>query len=214
MKRLLYLLPLLCLAWKPYTISDRMDKRDISAINQNFDRLQYEGGNYVTKSGTQTITGYKTFSNPLIVSSGIVGTTTNDSAAVGFVGEYISSATAGAINAPTSAEFGDLVSISLTAGDWDVTGTIHWDGNGATWSRGQIGISATSGNSTTGQVIGTNRFLNSFADSATAITSIMMCVPSYRVSLATTTTIYLKYAASYSAGTPQAQGRISARRVR
>ena len=64
-----------------------------------------------------TVNGSITFSP---TTTGINGTTTNDSAQTGKVGEYIS-ATASAVNAPASATWGDLASISLTAGDWDVS---------------------------------------------------------------------------------------------
>ena len=48
------------------------------------------------------------------------GTTTNDNALTGNVGEYVESVVEGA-NAGASTQFGDATSIILTAGDWDVT---------------------------------------------------------------------------------------------
>jgi hypothetical protein len=144
----------------------------------------------------------------------IRGTTTNDSGAAGFVGEIIS-ATQTATNAPTSTEFGDLTSISLTAGDWDVNGLIAWDNNGATWTDCRIGISSTSGNNATGLATGDNSFRNTHASSATTPVRVSQCISGFRVSLTSTTTYYLKYASTYSAGgPPTAAGRLSARRVR
>lgn len=147
-------------------------------------------------------------------SNGIIqGTNTNDNAATGKVGEYVSS-TVGTSNAPSSGNFGDLTSISLTAGDWDVSGVVYWTINGATWSTGEMGISSTSGNSVTGLIFGHTRTRLIFSSTGSAITTIPLALPTVRFSLSTTTTIYLKYSAAFSVGTPQAEGRISARRIR
>ena len=62
-----------------------------------------------------------------VVSSGaaILGTTTNDSAAVGYVGEYVESivSSSASITSGTSA---NVTSISLTRGDWDVAGNVSF----------------------------------------------------------------------------------------
>lgn len=142
------------------------------------------------------------------------GTNTNDNASAGWIGQSLSSTQSTAQNAPTSTEFGDLVSISLTAGDWDISGTMQWNQNGATWSDCRLGISSTSGNSAAGLVTGESTLRISFASSATTPVREAITIAPFRVSLSGTTTYYLKYAATYSAGTPTAAGRISARRVR
>ena len=60
---------------------------------------------------------------PVITAGQIVGTATNDSATAGNVGEYVSSAVTPAYPITlTSTQYADVTSISLTAGDWDVTG--------------------------------------------------------------------------------------------
>jgi hypothetical protein len=142
----------------------------------------------------------------------IKGTTTNDSAAAGNVGEYVASVAA-STSAPTTGQFGDLTSISLTAGDWDVTGMVHFDSSGATWSNVDAGISPSSGTSFASQVQGDNILRASWANTSTATTEHNLTLL-YRVSISTTTTYYLKFLVTYSAGTPIGQGRISARRVR
>lgn len=64
---------------------------------------------------------------------GIIGTTTNNSANAGVVGEYISSIVlSGSSIALTSGTPSNVTSISLTAGDWDVDGTIWFLGGAAT----------------------------------------------------------------------------------
>jgi hypothetical protein len=52
-----------------------------------------------------------------------IGTTTNDDAAAGHIGEYVSSMVPGGTGpALTSGAASNITSISLTAGDWDVSG--------------------------------------------------------------------------------------------
>lgn len=139
------------------------------------------------------------------------GTATNDSALVGMVGEYIDSSP-GVTNCPTSGQNGDLGSISLTAGDWDVYAGVTFKLNGATASGNfNGGISTTSGNSFSGMVESKNWFISA---PPTTIGDQSGSVSAYRVSLSATTTHYLKFSCNYSAGTPRALGHISARRVR
>lgn len=142
--------------------------------------------------------------------AGIVGTTTNNNANAGSFGEAVRSYQ-GVTNFPTSTQWGDLTSISLTAGDWDVSSVILAGANGATVVEWRTGISATSGNSSAGLTAGDNQ-ANCLPPTATANSS--MTIPCFRVSISSTTTYYLKYFADYSVATPQALGRLSARRVR
>jgi hypothetical protein len=146
-----------------------------------------------------------------IPTSKISGTTTNDSAAAGYLGQYVNS-TAGVTNAPASDTYGDLTSVSLSAGDWDVTGMTVADGNAAGgYSRTDVGISTTSGNSTSGLTLGDTLM----ATNTPPASHCPMTVSSVRMSFASTTTVYLKMRATYSSGTPQYRGsRLSARRVR
>jgi len=141
------------------------------------------------------------------------GTDTNDDASAGYIGQYIESVVSTATNVPTSTQFGDLTSISLTAGDWDLNGMIIFAENGATWTGVRVGISTTSGNSTAGMTTGSDRSLNAWISSVTTPTSSTLNV-FRRLSLSATTTVYLKYESDYTLGTPQAQGSIKARRVR
>lgn len=165
----------------------------------------------ITSSGDATFNGDIAFTSTS--TQGIVGTTTNDSAATGNVGQYTESVISSPASAPTSTQWGDLTSISLTAGDWDVTAIATCILNGGTATvRPQVGISTTSGNSATGLIDGSNWVWAPASPASTANAS--AAVPSYRMSLSATTTVYLKVQFGYSAGTPQFQGRLSARRVR
>lgn len=140
------------------------------------------------------------------------GTQTNDSASAGDIGEYVESVVA-FTNFPATGTYGDLTSISLTAGDWDVSLGVQARLNGATMTSGSVDcfIGTTSGNSSSGRVEGSNQVEIGPPTSAYQNTGF---VSSYRMSLSGTTTVYFKYRAFYSSGTPQATGRISARRRR
>lgn len=139
------------------------------------------------------------------------GTNTNDAGAAAYVGEYVESVISSYTNFSTSTQYGDLTSISLTAGDWDVSLVGDCYGNSAAVTLVNFGISITSGNSSTGLVNGSNSVYpappGTTGDSSGAISA-------YRMSLSGTTTVYFKYRSSYSVATPQAVGRLSARRVR
>ena len=141
----------------------------------------------------------------------IAGTNTNDSAAAGYVGEYISN-TCSSLAFPTSGAYGDATNISLTAGDWDLTVVGQMQANGATVVHWYLGASTTTGNSATGLVTGDSLVSAITPPNATA--NAAASLPNIRVSIASTTTYYLKYQGNFSVATPQLWGRISARRVR
>jgi hypothetical protein len=150
---------------------------------------------------------------PVLV-GGVKGTTTNDSAATGYVGEYIESKSAAANNFPTSGNVGDATSISLTPGDWDVSVlTAAIPGPSTTFTYHNCGTSTTSGNSGTGLNQGEN-WSGTLANTTTNSSMIGCAVPSFRVSLSATTTYYLKVQAAYTGSSPTYGYRISARRVR
>lgn len=146
----------------------------------------------------------------------IPGTNTNDAAATGKVGEYVESVLGNTNYPGPTANILDLTSISLTPGDWDVTGMAAFIKNGATFTVVQtlIGITTTPGNSSTGLNFGQN----AVDDDTIAPTNFVIrtvSVPSYRMSLAAPTTVYLKATlANYTAGQPLYTCRLSARRMR
>lgn len=157
----------------------------------------------ITYDGTQF-----NLMNPQVVK----GTATNDAAATGLVGEYVESVVS-AVSFPTSTEYGDLTSISLTAGDWDVSLVALSDANGATVTSWAIGISTTTGNATTGLVGGSN-WLVAVNPPVAGSYNAAESIPNYRMSLSGTTTVYAKFSGDYSVATPNGSGRLSARRVR
>jgi len=161
----------------------------------------------VTVSGTLGVTGTGTFSG------GIVGTTTNDAAAAGCVGEYVSSSVApgSAVTVTTTATALDITTISLTAGDWLVSINGAIQSAGSVTTRAFVWIGTTAGNSAA------EANANTFADFnyALPVNGTLPCaVPSYRMSLASTTTVRFKAQATFAGTQPTVSGRISATRVR
>jgi hypothetical protein len=160
-------------------------------------------------------TNYPLWLNPNGGAVSIFGTATNDSASAGFVGEEIRSQSTSAANITTTTTYQNFTSISLTAGDWDVTGQVKVSGNGATWTGYAMAVSINTGNTTTDHVTGDNVWTESTGGSYQTNETFGMTIATYRLSLSATTTVYLKGRATFSAGTPQIlAGRISARRMR
>jgi hypothetical protein len=165
----------------------------------------------------ETGTGVLVFStNPTITNPAIVGTATNDAAAAGNIGQEIKSNIAsGSAVALSSGTIANVTSISLTAGDWDVSGIVQFTGDPTTNVATAIG--GTSASSATLPPFGTgdtNRF-NWPAVTAPFSTG-GLSAPSgpVRITLATTTTIYLVASATFSVATCSAFGTIRARRMR
>lgn len=146
------------------------------------------------------------------VTNGITGTTTNNSAATGIVGEYIvaTRSSGSAITSGGTGNYGDVTSISLTAGDWDVTGVVAY-GGGTAVQYVAAGISVTTGNSATGLDEGDTL---TYSAAPTATNDAVPVVPDVRILIASTTTVYLKYRTGFTTTSPNIFGRISARRRR
>ena len=138
--------------------------------------------------------------------SGIVGTTTNDNAAAGKVGELVTSqVTFGSSNAFTSGNTVNITSISLTAGDWDVCGNAGLNSTTTVTSL-NAGISTTSATLP-------DESLTTYILGIATASVIASPVPYQRLSLSGTTTVYLVATGTGSA-TMKSWGSISARRAR
>jgi len=141
-----------------------------------------------------------------------LGTTTNDAAVAGGIGELLSGTIAtGSSVSLTTATAANVTSVSLTAGDWDVSGTVDYN-PGATTSitrlaQGVSSISAT---------LGAQDTYSQSATAANVPTAVVIALPTpvTRISLAATTTIYLVASATFTVSTLTAFGTIRARRVR
>jgi len=157
-------------------------------------------------AATVTTTGTGTFGG------GIVGTTTNNNAAAGNYGEYASTSSIAFANIAGTGTFGNVVSMALTAGDWDLSGCVTLKLNGAVITDYEVAVSSFTGNTTTDHVEGSNWTESAGFPIATANSS--LCVPRFRVTLAGTTTMFIKAKGAFSVATPQAIGTLTARRVR
>lgn len=138
----------------------------------------------------------------------IVGTATNNDAVAGNIGEYVSGTVAlGSAVTLTTATTANVTSISLTAGDWDVTGVVDFDLSGTTVSDFLMGTSTTSA------TLGSQ---DTYLEQALPFTSVTYSnnVPTVRYSLSSTTTVYLVTSLSFTGGAAKAYGTIRARRVR
>ena len=146
-----------------------------------------------------------------ITSNGMVGTQTNDNANVGNIGERVV-AFANGVYAAGNGVMQDVASIMLTPGDWDVSanGTELFMGGG-TYTEWDIGISVSQGNTWSGLTTGDNV---AGASGSSSANNSSIAIPTYRMSLSSTTTVYLKFISTYSGNAPRLYGRISARRVR
>ena len=201
-------------------ITNRGDASDViqfSVANATVDALTFTQAGAVSIPGTlaagaTTVTGTLSATGTITPSqtAGIVGTTTTNDAQAGSVGESIMSSSA-LTNYPATGTWGDLTSISLTAGDWDIAAVTQQTTPGTMTGETRIGISTTSGNSATGLTIGYNRL--TFPNATVAADS-GSSIPMYRLQLSSTTTVYLKFFTEYSTGTPKAIGTIIARRRR
>lgn len=155
--------------------------------------------------GNTSVTKVKT-SGSIQASLGNIGTTTNDSAATGTVGEFVTST--GSLVSLTSGSISNITSISLTAGDWDVFGSVGIvAASTATVLIGGISTTSVTMPSVTSGV---------YANLVLAFTSGQgqtMSVGCARLSLAVTTTVYLVLRANF-ASTCTGYGYIGARRRR
>lgn len=206
-----------------------------TTLNNNFGIIDSSAA---ILSQTNTFTAVNTFTQPITASQGIsfgdstsqttafsgsnisvttatithlIGTTTNDNATRGTIGEYISSNSLTYTNFGASGAYGDLVNVVLSSGDWDISECIDSSANGGTITELLIGIStnATTGstNLTAGDTLLETIIPTSSVDGGGCLTNV-------RQSLAAGTTVYFKIRSSYSVNQPKGTGRISARRLR
>jgi len=139
-------------------------------------------------------------------SASVIGTTTNDNAATGYIGEVVTSTVAsGAGVSLVTGTAKTITSISLTAGDWDVYGMF-----GAFTDTAITSVIA--GSSLTTNTTGAEDSIV-YAAPISGNQTLQSAIPTVRVSIASTTTIYLVGRVSFT-GTCVGYGRITARRAR
>lgn len=140
----------------------------------------------------------------------IIGASDGNSAAVGVVGQYVNAVVESGSAVPlVSTITANVASVSLTAGDWDVSGVVNFAFTIVTATRFHVGTTTTI---TTLGPAGT--FVSkplSFAGLSDTYSEI---APVSRYSFSNTATVYLVADAAFSSGSISAYGTIRARRIR
>src|SRR6185437_2731836 len=179
----------------------------------------------VGKATTDTLTN-KTFNSTgtgnTLQESGVTvsagqypGETTTGSATAGNVGEYIESVVAvGSATALTTATGKTVTSISLTAGDWDVSGNIGYNtaaSTSVTFFHSTISLVTN----VVDQLVGRENMMSMAATVPGALSpAFQFPVGPVRMSLSGTTSVFLVAQASFTVSTLNAFGIIRARRIR
>lgn len=187
-----------------------------SAITKSFNPT-YGGGSGVLFIGDAQTAPSSTPTNGLILysSAGSLVYIDESGDVIKLNGETVTSGNVGPTSFPATTQYGDLTSISLTKGKWSISAVMNAVINPATQTvtTVNLGISTTTGNSLTGLNDGDNLITDGLQGSGATMGNISMCIASYVLTLASTTTVYMKYRSVYSVGTPSATGRISAIRI-
>ena len=142
-------------------------------------------------------------------SMNIIGSVKNASAAAaGYVGEVVSASLSSGshVSLSSSATTVNIVSISLTAGDWDVCGNVTFEGTFAN-AIGQGGISATSATMPANEI-------TSFTPLPTSMNNATASPVRTVINVSSTTTVYLVAKPTFASGTYFGYGSINARRIR
>jgi hypothetical protein len=182
-----------------------------SATSKWINAISTSGVPSATQPSASDVSGLTSYATATV--GQLPGTTTNDNASSGNIGEYISSTVvSGSAVSLTNNTAKDITSISLTAGDWDVWGTVISLAGGSTTSNQLIGwISTTSATLPSAPNGGAYSQLQlTFSTGA----SNSLPVGPTRLSLVSTTTVYLSVFSAFAVSTMSAYGFIGARRVR
>jgi hypothetical protein len=164
-------------------------------------------GNVTTAALNGTISGYA--GSTTVANAGFCrqGVTDGGNAAAGQIGEYMSASPA-ALGLSTGVT-GSQGVLTLTAGDWDIGGTVvAGAGGGTTLTFFQAGFSAT----TAFGSYGTQTMLQS--GGATSFAYSVFTIPTQRVNVTASQPIYMVVNIVFSGGTMTASANIWARRMR
>jgi hypothetical protein len=144
----------------------------------------------------------------------VLGTNTNDNAAAGFVGQYIESVVeGGSAVALTNGVAANVTSISLTAGDWDVFGNLAFVAAATTTITSMAGGGSIT-SATVPSTIAQKTNIAIFPNAGNTVTGNPSGTFHFRLSLGSTTTVFLVASAAFATSTLSAFGFIAARRVR
>lgn len=174
-------------------------------------------GDCTNSAGSLALTCLSTnsvaFTSTATAASGqLPATATNDNAAAGKVGEYVQSAIAVSTVSLSTGTAKDVTSISLTAGDWDVNVSAYFTLTASTnVTVLQASISGTT--NTIDTTVGKWSQIT-FPGTVPGAGQTTLSIPSYRLSLSGTTTVYFVVQGNFTVSTMTAGGLIRARRAR
>lgn len=170
-------------------------------------------------TGTTTYTGTAGSSlvlstSPTITGLNSVGTTAGGNATAGSIGEVLNSVILVAATASvTTATPANITTLSLTAGDWDVSGDCAYvPASSTSITQLQCGIGTTTATIPLPADGGLVQFVT--AANVFGANTAVLAIPTVRVNLSATTTIYLVTNQVFTVSTMTAYGGIRARRVR
>jgi hypothetical protein len=161
---------------------------------------------------TNISTAYSINTASQITPTAIHGTGSNDNANASDIGEYSTATIAtGSSLSLTSPNALNVTNFTLTPGDWDVWGVIDYLAGGATTFTVM-----KSGISTTSATIGSqDTFTNlALAGTLAAASDMAQTTPTVRISIASSTIVYLVAQVTFAVSTLKVYGSIFARRVR
>lgn len=169
-----------------------------------------------TTSATLTIADGTTLTETTSTSIGkgqYLGTSTNDNATAGNIGEVISSSIpAGSAVSLTTGVQANVTSISLTAGDWDIWANVAFLPAASTVTT--VWASAVSTTSATIPVGPNGGAFTQYTGFSITGGSYFTPVGMLRISLASTTTVFLVAQANFTVSTETVYGFLGARRAR
>lgn len=180
----------------------------------------------VTITPNTTVSGTTTSTGLLTATAGLKGSTTNDAATAGNVGERLvaSRVRSAKTSVTTSATAQNVLAsaLSVTAGDWLVSGIIVYETTNASTSITEWNgsISLTSATLSAADTIGvpTSNELRMQHSSAAQVPgnseNFSVVFPPFRVSFSTTTSLYLVAHAVFTVSTLSVFGSIGATRIR
>lgn len=187
-----------------------------SYLPGNASGVEYEDGGYVnTAAGRTGLTAHDLGVRRDIAYGQIPATATNDNAAAGCVGEHIQGdLLAGSKISLTTGVVANIVSIPLTAGDWDVDAWCNLTPGATTnFVSGCLSISFVSATHNF-NAFHWNQIIAPTPAGSVINNNFNFVTPSPRILLSAPATLYLVVSSNFTVSTMQAYGSIRARRPR
>jgi hypothetical protein len=183
---------------------------DIVANAADYSGIYLTGNQVITLSGDATGNGATTIT---VTVTGVTGTVAGGDAAAGHVGEFVTASLASGSAVGLSVNVvASVTSVSLTAGDWDVSGIVGFKHTATTAITALLAAISTSSTGYSEPDYSGLSFATFTPTNSSYINTLV--TPVKRISISATTTIYLVCSAVFATSTLNAFGAIRARRVR